>query len=61
MSRENVNTVRGMYAAFARGEIPTIIAALDPQIEWLEVENFIYYGGNPYMAAEFGRSAARRI
>ena len=29
MSLEKVNVVRGMYAAFAKGEIPTIIAALD--------------------------------
>ncbi len=48
MSEENVNTVRGMYDAFATGDIPTIIAALDPNVQWWEAENFIYADGNPY-------------
>lgn len=52
MSLENVTVVRGMYAAFAKGEIPTIIAALDPQVEWWEAENFIYADGNPYVGPE---------
>ena len=49
MSNNNVNTVRGMYQAFATGEIPTIIAALDPQVDWWEAENFIYADNNPYV------------
>jgi hypothetical protein len=47
MSNNNVNVVRGMYQAFATGEIPTIIAALDPQVDWWEAENFIYADNNP--------------
>ena len=49
MSNNNVNVVRGMYHAFATGEIPTIIAALDPQVDWWEAENFIYADNNPYV------------
>ena len=49
MSNDNVNVVRGMYQAFATGEIPTIIAALDPQVDWWEAENFIYADKNPYV------------
>ena len=49
MSNNNVNIVRGMYQAFATGEIPTIIAALDPQVDWWEAENFIYADNNPYV------------
>ena len=52
MSLENVNVVRGMYAAFAKGDIPAIIAALDPQVEWWEAENFIYADGNPYVGPD---------
>lgn len=48
MSEENANTVRGMYEAFGRGDISTVIAALDPQVEWWEAENFIYADRNPY-------------
>lgn len=48
MSQENVKVVQSMYAAFATGDIPTVVAALDPQVEWWEAENFIYDDGNPY-------------
>jgi ketosteroid isomerase-like protein len=49
MSQESVNVVRSMYEAFASGDIPAIIAALDPQVEWREAENFIYADKNPYV------------
>jgi ketosteroid isomerase-like protein len=49
MSQERVDVVRGMYAAFGSGDIPAVIAALDPQVEWREAENFIYADGNPYI------------
>jgi ketosteroid isomerase-like protein len=48
VSQENVKTVQGMYEAFGKGEIAMVIAALDPQVEWWEAENFIYDDGNPY-------------
>ena len=49
MSQENVKVVQGMYEAFGKGDIPTVLAALDPQVEWWEAENFIYAEGNPYV------------
>lgn len=52
MSQVNVVVVRGMYEAFAKGDIPTIIAALDLQVEWWEAENFIYADGNPYIGPD---------
>lgn len=52
MSQENVNVIRGMYDAFARGDVPTIVAALDPQVEWWEAENFIYADKNPYVGPD---------
>ena len=37
MSQENVSLVQeGIYEAFTRGDIPTVLAALDPNIEWDE-------------------------
>ena len=48
MSQENVTSVERIYAAFAKGDIPSVIGALDPNIEWWEAENFIYADGNPY-------------
>lgn len=52
MSQERVEVVRGMYAAFGRGDILGVIAALAPQVEWWEAENFIYADGNPYVGPE---------
>ena len=52
MSQENVNVIRGLYEAFARGDVPTIIAALDSEVEWWEAENFIYADSNPYVGPD---------
>lgn len=49
MSEENRKTIQGMYEAFGRGDIGTVLSALDPEIEWWEAENFIYADGNPYV------------
>jgi ketosteroid isomerase-like protein len=49
MSQENVNIVRGMYEAFGTGNIPAVLAVLDPEVKWWEAENFIYADGNPYV------------
>ena len=49
MSEEYVNIVRGLYEAFGTGDIPAVVAVLDPQIEWREADNFIYADGNPYI------------
>lgn len=48
MSQDNVASVERMYAAFGKGDVPTVIGALDPEVEWWEAENFIYADGNPY-------------
>jgi len=52
VSAENVKTVESLYAAFATGDIPTVLGALDRQVEWWEAENFIYAEGNPYVGPE---------
>ncbi|MBL8723477.1 MAG: nuclear transport factor 2 family protein [Planctomycetes bacterium] len=44
--------VRGLYAAFAAGDIPAFLAALAPDIHWCEAENFPLADGNPYRGAE---------
>ena len=52
MSEENRTTVQGMYDAFGRGDIGTVLAALDPTVEWWEAENFIYADNNPYVGPD---------
>ena len=39
----NVTLVKGVYEALGRGDVPHVLAAMDPKIEWYEAE------GNPYM------------
>ncbi|HUR21134.1 MAG TPA: nuclear transport factor 2 family protein [Vicinamibacterales bacterium] len=38
----NVQLAKDIYAAFGRGDIPTVLAAFHPDIEWRQAE------GNPY-------------
>jgi ketosteroid isomerase-like protein len=49
MSQDNVGVVRGMYASFAEGDVPSVLETMDPQVEWNEAENFPYADGNPYV------------
>jgi ketosteroid isomerase-like protein len=39
----NVDIMEETYAAFGAGDIPAVLGAMDPGIEWYEAE------GNPYM------------
>lgn len=36
MSAENVALVRSVYENFAKGDIPAVLGALDPDVEWVE-------------------------
>ncbi len=46
MLTENVALVRSIYDNFARGDIPQVLAALDPRIEWVESdEPFMFQRG----------------
>jgi ketosteroid isomerase-like protein len=52
MSEQNVELVRNVYAAFAAGDIPGVLGAMSPDIEWNEAENFPLADGNPYRGPE---------
>ena len=49
---ENVALVRSLYEAFAQGDIPTVLAAMHPQIAWHEAENSPYDDGGPAVGPE---------
>jgi hypothetical protein len=36
----HLDVIRGMYSAFARGDVPSVLAALTPDIVWIEAEGF---------------------
>jgi ketosteroid isomerase-like protein len=39
MSQENVELVGRMYDAFLAGDLPAMLAGLDPEIEWRSIED----------------------
>lgn len=43
-------TIANLYAAFARGDVPTVLAALGPNVTWKEAEGFPY--GGTYVGAD---------
>ncbi len=49
MSQHNLETIRALYGASAKREVPTVLGAFDPAIEWHEAENFLYAEGGPYV------------
>lgn len=38
------DTINSLYAAFASGDIPTVLAAFAPDISWIQAEGFPYGG-----------------
>ena len=38
------DTIANLYAAFARGDIPAVLAAFAPNISWTDAEGFPYGG-----------------
>lgn len=44
MSEQSVAVVKGVYAAFAEGDVPGVLGAFADQIEWYEAEGMPYGG-----------------
>jgi len=40
---DNVSLLKNLYDAFGRGDVPTVLGAMSPDIQWHSAE------GNPYM------------
>jgi len=40
----NGETIKGLYEAFRNGDVPGVLAAMDPLINWTEAEGFMYGG-----------------
>lgn len=52
MSAENVAIIRGVYRAFAEGDVGGVLGRMSPDIVWNEAENFPYCDRNPYRSPE---------
>jgi ketosteroid isomerase-like protein len=48
-ANDNVEFLKSMYEAFASGDVPTVLAAMDDAIEWNEAEGNPYYPGHPFV------------
>jgi ketosteroid isomerase-like protein len=46
---DNVERVKGLYEAFGRGEVATVLEAMDDKIEWNEAEGNPYDPGHPFI------------
>nr|MBI1229475.1 ketosteroid isomerase [Cytophagales bacterium] len=61
---ENRTIIDGLYKAFAIGDIPTVLGAMDSAIVWNEAEGNAYADGNPFIGPDavlngvFGRIGA---
>ena len=47
-TRSNGQLIQSLYDSFGRGDVPTVLAAFDPEIVWMEAENTRYADRNPY-------------
>ena len=48
----NSDIVKMLYDAFTKGDVPTVLDAFDPRIQWREAESFVYAEGNPYIGPQ---------
>jgi|SRR4051794_30875275 len=52
MAHDNVHLIRGLYEAFGKGDVASVLGKMDKDIEWREAENFIYADCNPYVGPQ---------
>jgi uncharacterized protein len=48
----HVNQMKELYAAFGRGDVPTVLAAMDANIEWQEAEGNPWHLGRPFVGPQ---------
>ena len=47
-----LSIMRGIYDAFTRGDIATVVASLDEHIEWNEAEHVTFWSGSAFRGAD---------
>ena len=62
MGEQNIELVKGIYGAFAQGDVPAVLGAFADDIEWYEAEGMPYgglhRGGDAVAQNVFGPIAA---
>lgn len=51
-TKSNAAIVQGAYESFAKGDIPAVLANLDPKVEWNEAEGMIYGNNKPIIGPD---------
>jgi ketosteroid isomerase-like protein len=49
---DNVEFVRGLYEAFAAGDVPKVLASMSEDIEWWEAEGNPWYPGRAFVGPQ---------
>lgn len=52
MNNQNIDVINNLYDAFATGDMPSVLGAMDPNIEWNEAESNSLADGNPYVGPD---------
>ena len=51
-SLTSVQLMKSLYEAFARGDVPTVVGAMDENIEWHESEGGPWHPGHPFVGPQ---------
>ena len=49
---DNVALMKQLYEAFGRGDVPTVLAAMDAGVEWYEAEGNPWSPGRPFVGPQ---------
>jgi ketosteroid isomerase-like protein len=49
MSQQNVDFIRALYEAFAKGDIPAVLGDFDPNIRFILADNSPYAANSPHI------------
>ena len=52
MNNQNIDVINNLYDAFATGDMPSVLGAMNPNIEWNEAESNSLADGNPYVGPD---------
>lgn len=51
-NKKNVQVIDNVYKAFAKGDMPTVLGSMHPNIVWNEAESNSLADGNPYIGPD---------
>ena len=52
MAQDQSESIRALYEAFARGDVPFVLGKFAADLVWNEAENFVYADRNPYVGGQ---------